>query len=284
MKEPRTKRRKLNELAVFFGGVVCVIGVWYADYMLGERVTFIAVYLVPIVFVTWFANRAYGFILCLLSIAAWFSSYFMALNADHEIAVMLCNSFLKTGVLAASVLLSGAFKKSLLRERDLSRIDGLTGIFNRRYFYDFLKMESVRAARYRLPLSIAYLDVDDFKKVNDRAGHGEGDKLLSGLAGILKNNVRETDICARLGGDEFGILLIQSDGPIAEKIMKKLAQKIKRGLSQNGPRVTLSIGVATFLKAGPDATRLVELADSLMYEVKSKGKDAILFKVYKRRV
>ncbi|HTC77354.1 MAG TPA: diguanylate cyclase, partial [Terriglobales bacterium] len=96
---------------------------------------------------------------------------------------------------------------ALAAEKELSRSDPLTGLPNRRAFYEVALAEADRARRYRHPLSLAYLDVDNFKQVNDDYGHDAGDELLVRVAEVLRRNLRNNDIVARLGGDEFAMLL-----------------------------------------------------------------------------
>lgn len=105
------------------------------------------------------------------------------------------------------VHLLSELKKAYEREKILAHTDGLTKVYNRRYFLDILSLEAKRSIRYNHYLTLAYFDVDNFKPINDNLGHTQGDKLLCLIATTVKKNIRQTDIVARLGGDEFALLL-----------------------------------------------------------------------------
>jgi diguanylate cyclase len=148
----------------------------------------------------------------------------------------------------------------------LSRTDALTGLRNRRAFAEELAREISRARRQRRPLVVLYIDVDQFKQLNDREGHARGDKVLAAVAGALAATLREPDIAARLGGDEFCLLLPDTDLSGAAVLADRLRERIRTSCP-----VTVSIGAAVLEEgdaADPDA--LLGRADAEMYRDKGR--------------
>ncbi len=173
----------------------------------------------------------------------------------------------------------GELQTALETEKNLSRIDFLTGIPNRRSFYQALTTESKRARRYQRPTTVAYLDVDNFKNVNDQLGHAIGDELLKTIGKGLESTLRETDTAARLGGDEFAILLPETDAESASVVMGKVQTCLDSAMQQRSWPVSFSVGVVTFTTPPASTDEMVKRADELMYEVKRSGKSAMVSQV-----
>ena len=160
-------------------------------------------------------------------------------------------------------------------EKKLARSDALTGLANRRSFYERAEIERKRAVRYARPLSMAYVDLDNFKRVNDTSGHEAGDQILVTVAGILQNNLRAEDVAARLGGDEFALLLPEAGHASAAFVMNKLHRLLTSAMQEKHSHVTFSMGVVTYDIAPENTEMMVQKADRVMYEVKRQGKNSI---------
>jgi diguanylate cyclase (GGDEF)-like protein len=164
--------------------------------------------------------------------------------------------------------------------RDLSITDDLTGLFNRRYLVRALEAEFIRSLRYKRKFSVLLFDVDDFKQVNDRHGHGCGDALLKNLASLMRGCLRSSDMVARYGGDEIAILLPETDKSKATEIAEKLRRLIEgTGFECNGKKIniTSTIGIAT----APDDRiadwkGMLDNADKALYRGKGIGKNAVV--------
>ncbi len=162
------------------------------------------------------------------------------------------------------------------RLRHLAYHDNLTNLYNHRYFHDHLHSEFERARRYRHPLSVAMLDVNRFKEVNDQYGHLAGDKLLSFLGRLIGENVRSSDIAARYGGDEFAIILPETDGEAARLVASKIMDAVSNrrdwgsGMLAN-VALQVSAGVATFPQDASSPEQLLHEADSALYASRAQG-------------
>ncbi len=164
---------------------------------------------------------------------------------------------------------------ALEQEKRLSRIDPLTGLANRRAFYEGAEVERQRAVRYGRNLSMAYIDLDNFKQVNDKFGHEAGDQLLVTVADILRSDLRPSDLAARLGGDEFAVLVPEADKLGAHRATSKLHVLLTQAMQDNDWPVTFSMGVVTFNSIPETVEKMVHKADELMYTVKHGGKNRI---------
>jgi diguanylate cyclase (GGDEF)-like protein/PAS domain S-box-containing protein len=164
---------------------------------------------------------------------------------------------------------------ALEAERKLARVDSLTGLANRRAFYEGAELERKRALRRSRPLSIAYLDLDNFKQINDRNGHEMGDELLACVGGIMRANLRAEDMVARLGGDEFAVLLPESDYQAASIAVTKLHRILSDEMQKHCWPVGVSLGMVTFESIPENVEDMVHAADELMYNVKRDGKNRI---------
>jgi diguanylate cyclase (GGDEF)-like protein len=166
-------------------------------------------------------------------------------------------------------------KSLLAKEQELARIDPLTAVPNRRAFYEALDQERMRSRRYRRPFTVAYVDLDNFKKVNDSLGHAVGDELLVQVAAGLKNNLRASDYVGRLGGDEFAVLLPETDATAAQLVLRKLRLRLLEEMKAHEWQVTFSIGAATFLDPPDSLDVIIRMADETMYAIKAHGKDNV---------
>ena len=176
-----------------------------------------------------------------------------------------------------------ALHNALLHEEleRLSVTDRLTELYNHGYFQQRLEEELERASRFGRTLSLIMLDIDDFKKFNDRWGHPRGDTVLRAVSAVIRQNLREIDVAARYGGEEFIVVLPETDEAgalaVAERIRRSMADhEFDAGNGAPVVRQTVSLGVATYPVHGVTAPRLVEAVDAAMYEAKRRGKNQVI--------
>ena len=163
------------------------------------------------------------------------------------------------------------------RAKERAFIDDVTEVYNARYLFQATAREIQRAVRYGKHLSVLFLDLDRFKRVNDQHGHLVGSEVLRKLSRVLQECIRQIDTLARYGGDEFTILLVDTGRSqamaIAERIRRTVADTLFEGGGDKPVRLTISIGVATYPSHGRDRETLIDAADKSMYRAKSNGRN-----------
>jgi diguanylate cyclase (GGDEF)-like protein len=185
--------------------------------------------------------------------------------------------------LAVAVVLAYALARALTRLHDRvaeqAVTDPLTGLWNRRRMVETLDFEVERALRFGHQLSFLILDVDDFKQINDRIGHLQGDEVLEAVAGAVHEQTRAIDLGARYGGDELALLLIETEREGARILAERLRERVRGAevpLRDGGSmEVTISVGVATLPDCADTLESLVDAADHALLRAKRAGKDKI---------
>jgi diguanylate cyclase (GGDEF)-like protein len=262
--------------AAFF--IVPLVGI--LNHIAGPEISSTIFYLIPIVLVTWFTSRSIGFIFSILSALTWLiadlTSGATHLNSD----IPYWNGVARLGSFFILTFILSALKNTLTQEKELSRIDFLTGLRNRRHFIELIHMEINRARRYEHPFTVVCIDLDNFKTVNDCFGHSTGDILLRLVARTIQQNIRVTDTVARLGGDEFALLLPETGRNVAEAILQKVQRIHSDIMRRHGWPVTLSIGVVTFTSPPSTVDETLRVSDQLMYSAKNNGKNSIQYEVF----
>ena len=160
----------------------------------------------------------------------------------------------------------------------LTTVDGLTQVYNKRYFLEVLEREISRGHRYGRELSLIMFDIDHFKQINDTFGHLAGDYVLKHLASVIKERIRREDIMARYGGEEFAIVLPEIDNYNARQFAEKIRRIVERTtfkFEDTKIPVTVSVGVASTASEVTDPTHFIKLADERLYEAKHRGRNCV---------
>lgn len=248
------------------------IGAYFASGQLLESSVF---FIIPIAFFTWFVSRHSGLIASGVS-----SGFTLAANLTspmHAIHphVAYWNALVWLAFFLLITIIIAELKVLYLRERQLSRVDNLTGVATRLAFYEVAEGEKNRARRYQHSMTIAYLDLDHFKTVNDSMGHAVGDKALVAVARTIGKTIRQTDTVARMGGDEFAIILPNTRKDAAGYVLSKVLRALDAAMLQGEYPVTFSIGAVTFLTPPESLQEMIQQADKVMYSIKSTGKNRL---------
>ncbi|HUG99064.1 MAG TPA: GGDEF domain-containing protein [Gammaproteobacteria bacterium] len=268
-------------LALTVCGVLIVGGV---DYVTGYEVAMSLFYLGPVAVAAWYAGRWTGSAIAVLSCMSWYIADLAAGNQYSHPAIPVWNALIRFGFFFITCSLLTTLRNSLRAQQYLARTDDLTGLYGRREFESRLKHDLAMAQRRKSVLTLAYLDLDDFKAVNETHGHAGGDRVLRAIGSVLRSSVREVDTAARVGGDEFALILPDTDSHGAQRAISKLTRGFNEALGASDCEVTCSIGVVTLLDSATSPEHAVAAADELMYEVKNKGKGAVAFSVRGRAV
>ena len=264
--------KALFYIATFFA----VVLIWTINfYYMGPEMEFSLMYLIPVAWITWRTGRTGGAILAIVSIVAWVSMDALQNRFFGYSIVTYLNVATRAALFLSFVFILARLRDSLHRETELSRTDRLTGIANRRAFLENLDREMKRAQRDALPITVVYIDVDDFKTINDTFGHHKGDEYLLLVAETISGQLRLTDTIARMGGDEFAILLPEQGYDASNIVIEKIRKQVEEINRKNSVKVTLSIGVVTYLYPPDTTDEIIKFADSLMYTVKQSGKNAV---------
>ncbi len=250
------------------------------DYTIGYELSFSVFYVLPIALITWLTNLRFGLLLSLVSAFVWIAADLGTGHLYSHPLIPVWNTLIRLAFFVIISLLIASLKKSADLEKALARTDNLTGAVNSRFFYQLAQMEIDRVQRYQRPFTLAYIDLDNFKAVNDQHGHPVGDEVLRQVVSSARRHLRATDVIARLGGDEFVLLLPETDETSARVALSKIQQGLLDTMRQGNWPVTFSIGALTCHVAPETTEALVKMADKLMYSIKHTCKNSIKYSTY----
>lgn len=261
-----------NKPLIFLLAIGLLVGLAWFDQITGVQFRVGPLYLIPVMMLAWYGGMFWA---VLASLAA--TGLFLVVGAHIGHFNTQPVYFYSEGICVLGSLLLVSYlvvrlHKTQERLSDLARHDALTGIANRTAFGERLELEIARHRRLHEPMSLIFLDCDDFKKINDTCGHLEGDRLLRVVAAALQGAVRKTDMVCRLAGDEFVILLPQTDQEGAKNVAEMLHEQLHIETMMENWQVTFSTGVAIFMKPPHTMEQALKEADRLMYEAKQTGK------------
>jgi diguanylate cyclase (GGDEF)-like protein len=266
--------RQSPVVAVAAAAVILTV-IWEIDYAAPPEITFGLFYLIPLFITAWFAGRGTAVAMSVISSLAWLTADEFPRGIPLFSWYMLWNFLIKLTAFIVASLAIYRLRKDYDFQKRLAFHDTLTGAANRRAFLEALRRETARARRLNHPLTLAYVDVDNFKQVNDSMGHDAGDAVLLFVADLLVKNLRAMDLVARIGGDEFAVLLPELNPEGARVVMEKIHKLLAEGAQEKKWPVSLSIGVKTYLKPSFSEAQMLHQADELMYGVKKSGKNAV---------
>jgi diguanylate cyclase (GGDEF)-like protein len=256
--------------------LVLIIGL--VRLLTGHELALSVFFLIPVCLAGWGAGCAWGVIISFFSVLFWLFADLSMQERFSNPYIPYINEFFRLIMFVFVSHIMASMREMAEQQKKTARTDFLTGIPNRLSFIEYAGLEINKARRNSRPISMIFLDVDNFKTVNDTWGHHEGDLLLINVVTTITNSIRITDFAARFGGDEFGILLWRSRTSdallVAEKIKEQLLNLTKR---KSWP-VTFSLGLVTYEDAPGSVEELVKEADRLMYQAKQGGKNTLRFR------
>ena len=268
---------KSNLMAI---GIIGVILIGYANLQAGLEFSASIFYLLPVSLVSWCAGRREGGFIALCSSVSWYVAEFYAGRDYSHPLIYYWNMVVMFGFFFTMSFTLSGLNHAYEKEQKLARSDPLTGVCNSRFFSVLAAREVERCRRYNHPLTLVYLDCDNFKSVNDQFGHQAGNQLLRNLAAAILNNTRSTDIVARMGGDEFAILMPETGEQILPQALDRLKGRLLQALKEAGHPVTLSVGAAIYLYPPESLDEVIRSADRLMFLAKNQGKNTLKYQVF----
>ncbi len=282
----KTNLRPYDRFRIFLGsmqppvavllGMVLVAVLGYLDYVTGYEILISLFYLLPIFIASW-SDSIWGGVIVAV-VAAGTTQIVNSLAGEHfsNPIIPYWNTLARLAIFVTVSVLSSRLHQALEEEKILSRTDFLTETANNRAFYEKANVSLNGIRRTRRPLTIMYIDIDNFKMINDKYGHNTGDEMLRKVGAIILQNVRITDTAARIGGDEFALLFPQTTSTSADKVTLKIVDVLKKEMKRNHWSVTFSIGVLTYTKNYPKTVdEMINDVDRIMYLVKESGKNGI---------
>lgn len=228
-------------------------------------------YVAPVSFFSWFIGVRSGLVLSVICVCVGF---FIRLRGVSGLTAYW-DALVWLALYVMATILISQLKKLYEREYSLSRIDPLTRTENRRALFESARRIKSLSDRHNFPVSIAYLDLDRFKQLNDQHGHAAGDRVLIQTAEGIRKVLRPSDVVARIGGDEFAVLLPAADRETAHRILHRVQMDFNQAMEASGLPVTLSIGWVSFSPPLCSVEEMLRHADKAMYVAKSRGKNRI---------
>ena len=271
-------------LALLIVALLAAVG--RLDYVTGPWASFALLYVTPVLAAAWWLGRGPALLAGVTAGVAWFEAEALGQHGEPT-AALIWNSVSRVVMLVAMASMVVRIRADRRRLKEvnerlaelltgaerLARTDPLTGLPNRRAFIEQVEAHLARARRSQKAVCLAYLDIDNFKNLNDHKGHPEGDEFLKRVAAAIKETVRAGDVAARLGGDEFAVLFSDPRQDAVEPLAVRLLQRV-RALGDRYPGLDLgaSVGMAWFEVPPDDSALLLQRADAAMYRAKGAGK------------
>jgi diguanylate cyclase (GGDEF)-like protein len=275
-----TALEKISRKALIALTVFTTFSLGVVDYFTGFELSFSFFYLIPVTMTAWAISRNAGLASSVLCATVWLISNLLSGQTFLNFFVGVWNTLILFGFYAIVAILLTELRQSLEEEQLLANIDPLTGAMNRRSFNDIAEKKMIVSEVNRRPYTVTYVDLDHLETINDEHGHATGDLVLKTVVDTIRKQIRNGDLLARLGGDEFAILLTDMDEEDAKRIVPRLQLALLKQMTTNEWEITFSIGVLTFLTMPASADSMISLADALMYEVKTDGRNAIKYSTY----
>lgn len=247
----------------------------FVDFFTGTEIRVFPLYFLALCFASWRFGKPGAVASTVAATGIWVVSNLNAGLQYSNSYIWVINALsqaLAFGTVAAMFFWA---RRLLDHEKSISNTDGLTGLANARAFRSAVTLALATCRRQARPISLAFIDLDNFKLVNDRLGHARGDALLQDVARVLQESLRTTDHVARMGGDEFVVCLPETPAPEAGLLMERVKAALNTIFPGYEVGVSASIGVCCWSKPPDDVEQLISAADGIMYGVKSAGKNRV---------
>ncbi len=258
-----------TQVSLFLGlGLMILVG--WIDHLTGSGIRLTLFYLPAILLMSWFAPLGGALLVIVFSVLLWYFLDQIGNPPGRDTLLAGWNMLMKIGYAVALAIIFSRLKRWLTSERSQARTDPLTGLTNRRGFREIAEVLLAQTRRSAKPVSVLYLDVNDFKAINDRWGHAAGDEVLRAVGRTLRSQTRRGDLAVRLGGDEFVLLMFGADRHAAARVQSRLVEALAHRTRRLGWPTRCSMGLVTFQPPEISLDEMITTADRLMYESKRR--------------
>ena len=257
------------------GYVLLTLLVYWLNAVTPSTARFGILYTIPVLLVTLTEGLAWGIVFAAATTVFREAIAWVEMPADTPTLWRILNGLAYLAVLGLAMAGLQSLRRSQAQLARLVTQDQLTNVLNARAFADRLGQELDRNRRYPRALALMYMDLDNFKVINDTHGHQTGDAVLRLVADAMRSSVRQADVVGRLGGDEFAVLMPETDAALADAAAKRLIAGL-RNVFKGTPNVTASIGVVACTATDASTDDLLRRADQAMYDAKKSGKDRVV--------
>ncbi len=268
---PSSLPKSLVNLIVVLG----LVSVAYIDYATGIEIRIFPLYFLPLILAAWLLSRTTTIAYALVASLIWAFVMYYSGNEYSTAFIWLINFVTQSVAFLLVSLLVNILHGVIANERKLSRTDLLTGLPNRRHFFEISTPMVEQCRRDKQAMTLGYIDLDNFKNANDTLGHEYGDELLQTVAQIFRDNLRATDVCARMGGDEFVVLLPAADTEHSLPILERIREVLASNEEFRRSGVTASIGAITYQLVPSIVDDMITKADEMMYRAKGNSKNSV---------
>jgi diguanylate cyclase (GGDEF)-like protein len=268
------RRSRAAVWSMLVGSLVC-LGI--IDYLTGAQLTISFFYLFPVSVAGWRLGRNSAGLVALACALTWESTNLLAGEIVSSPGVVVWNTLTPLAIFLVVGALVAQLRVLLDQQTALARKDPLTGVLNRRAFFEAANVEVAKLKRHKRPLTVLFVDVDGFKALNDTRGHHSGDMVLKCIAEHMEHEFRGTDIVGRMGGDEYAVLLPEMNAEAAHQAIPRLQASLASEMARSSWPVTFSMGVLTCNAAPRDAENAFDFADRLMYAAKGRGGNCVQY-------
>lgn len=251
------------------------------DSQFKPEVMFSPLYLIPISILSWFVGKWNGVIAAVLSTMMWLAADIYAGGFYSGTYVYYWNTIACLSLFLITTVLISTYRREVEISQKLYQTDTLTGVQNSRGFHESAQIEIDRSKRLNKPFSLGYIDIDNFKTINDQLGHTVGDQVIRKVAESIQKNLRKSDLVARLGGDEFALILSETGQEASREVINRIQHNLTSEMKAHEWTLTFSIGVLVCLDHPKTVDEVLKLTTELRDFVKNNGKDGVCFSVYR---
>lgn len=271
----RCRHHKIGLFAATLIVTLVTAGLGWIDFMISSEISFSVFYLIPITLAVFLSGRRLAFVFSVVCALVWIAADIASGLKYSSWYVPVWNTLVRLIYFVFHSMLLSQLLLTIQTVEKTALHDALTNVANWRYFEQHTQQLLHQAQRKPITMTLAYIDLDHFKQVNDSFGHAVGDQVLMVVASAIQAEIRAQDLLARLGGDEFALVLLDAQLEDASVVLQRIRSAVDRHMHLNGWPITLSIGAMVFVRPYPIIEPMLKLVDDLMYDVKNNGKNNI---------